>query len=110
MAPIETPVVGDTVAFLSPAFQVYDDFPSGAPVSPYTAFVDFLATFVVQEFREALYTVPRRRRGSRRRGPPHEVMVVAVRLTAANGTIIWTIFSKGEHPRMEIVDPSLTIV
>ena len=110
MALVEAPDVGDTVAFLSPAFQVYDDFPSGALVSPYTAFVDFLATFVLEEVREALSTVSRRRRGSRRRGPPYEVMVVAVRLTAANGTIIWTIFSKGEHPRMEIVEPSLTIV
>ena len=98
MAPIETPVVGDLVAFRSPAFQVYDDFPTGAPVSPYTAFVDYLASFVVQEVREALYTVPRRRRGSRRRGPPQEVMVVAVRLATGNGTMVWSIFSKGEHP------------
>ena len=110
MAPVETPVVGDTMMFLSSAFQVYDDFPSGTPVSPYVAFVDCLATFVVEEVREALFTVPRNRRGSRRRGPPHEVLAVAVRLPAANGTIIWTISSKGDHPRMEILEPSLTIV
>ena len=106
----QMPVVGDTVMFLSAAFQVYDDFPTGAPVSPFTAFVDYLATFVVEDVRAAISTVPRRRRGNRRRGPPQEVMVTAVRLTTDNGTMVWTIFSKGGHPRMEIVDPSLILV
>ena len=110
MAPIETPVVGDTVAFRSPAFQVYDDFPTGAPVSPYTAFVDYLATFVVEDVRAALSTVPRRRRGGRRRGPPQEVMVTAVRLTTDNGTMVWAMFSKGDHPRMEMIPPLVDLV
>ena len=111
MAPVEMPVVGDTVMFLSAAFQVYDDFPSGSPVGPHVAFVDCLDLFVVEDVRQALYAVPRQRGGRRRRrGPPPEVLYVAVRLTSANGTILWTLFSKGEHPRMEVIDPSLTIV
>ena len=110
MAPVEMPVVGDTMMFLSAAFQVYDDFPTGAPVSPFTAFVDSLATFVVEDVRAAISTVPRRRRGNRRRGPPQEVMVTAVRLTTDNGTMVWAMFSKGDHPRMEMIPPLVDLV
>ena len=109
---VETPVVGDTVMFLSAGFRVYDDFPSGAPVGPHVAFVDCLDTFRVEEVRYALHARPRQRSWSRRRRgpPPPDKLLVAVRITSRNGTILWTIFSKGEHPRMEVVDPMMTVV
>jgi hypothetical protein len=112
MTPVEMPVVGDTVMFLSAGFRVYDDFPSGSPVGPHVTFVDCLDLFVVGEVRYALYALPRPRGGRRRRRgpPPPDQLLVAVRLTSRNGTILWTIFSKGEHPRMEVVDPSMTVV
>ena len=111
MAPVEMPVVGDTVMFLSAAFQVYDDFPTGAPVGPHVAFVDWRNMFVVEDVREALYAAPRQRGGRRRRhGPPPDELLVAVQLRSTNGTILWSVFSKGEHARMEICDPSLILV
>ena len=111
MAPVETPVVGDTVMFLRAAFQVYDDFPDGSPVGPEVAFVDCLQLFVVEDVRETLLAMPRQRGGRRRRrGPLQDELVVAVRLQSANGTMLWTIFSKGEHHRMEVVDPSMRLV
>ena len=115
MAPVEMPVVGDTVMFLSAAFQVYDDFPTGAPVGPHVAFVDWRNVYAVEDVRQALLAVqstslavPRRRR--RRGGPPPDVLLVAVKLSSTNGTMVWAIFSNGEHARMEICDPSLVLV
>ena len=111
MAPVEMPVVGDTVMFLSAAFQVYDDFPTGAPVGPHVAFVDWRNVYAVEDVRQALFAVPRRRRGPRRRGgPPQDVLAVAVKLSSTNGTMVWAIFCTGEHARMEICDPSLILV
>jgi hypothetical protein len=111
MAPVEMPVVGDLVMFLSHAFQVYDEFPTGSPVGPDVAFVDWRNVFRVEDVRQALYEVPRRRRGPRRRGgAPPDVLLVAVKLSSTNGTMVWAIFSNGEHARMEICDPSLILV
>ena len=112
MAPLEVPVVGDIVMFLSPAFRVYDDFPTGAPVSPHVAFLDWRNVYVVEDVRQALFAEPRRRRGPRRRrhGPPPDELLVAVQLRSTNGTLLWTVFSKGERPRMEIFDPELVLV
>ena len=89
MAPVEMPVVGDLVMFLSHAFQVCDDFPTGSPVGPHVAFVDWRNVFRVEEVRQALYETPRRRRGPRRRGgAPSEVLLVAVKLSSTNGTMV----------------------
>jgi len=101
MAPIENPVVGDLLFFIAPGFKVYDDFPTGAPVSPYVAFVNYYDAIRVEEIREGWYPLPRNRRGSRRRGPPHEVLYVGVRFTSDNGTVLWATFSRGDTQFME---------
>ena len=110
MAPVGMPVVGDTVMFLSAAFQVYDDFPTGAPVRPHVAFVDWRNMFAVEDVRQALYAVPRPRGRRRRHGPPPDELLVAVQLRSTNDTLLWSVFSHGEHARMEICDPSLILV
>ena len=111
MAPVEMPVVGDVVMFLSHAFQVYDDFPTGAPVRPHVAFVDWRNMFAVEDVRQALFAVRRQRGGRRRRhGPPPDELLAAVQLRSTNGTLLWSVFSKGEHARMEMCDPSLILV
>ena len=104
MAPIENPVVGDTLFFITPGFKVYDDFPTGAPVSPYVAFVDHYRAIRIEEIREEWYPLPRRRVGRRgRRGPPQELLYVWVRFTSDNGTGLWTNFSRGDTQFMEVV-------
>ena len=107
MAPIENPVVGDLLFFIAPGFKVYDDFPTGAPVSPYVAFVNYYDAIRVEEVREGWYPLPRRRVGRRgRRGPPQELLYVGVRFTSDNGTVLWATFSRGDTQPMEVVqDP-----
>ena len=105
MAPIENPVVGELLFFIAPGFKVYDDFPTGAPFSPYVAFVNYYDAIRVEEVREGWYPLPRRRVGRRgRRGPPQELLYVGVRFTSDNGTVLWATFSRGDTQFMEVFE------
>ena len=110
MAPLDVPLVGDNVYFLSPAFRVYDDFPHGVTVRPHVAFLDWRNLYAVEDVRQAVVADYRRQRG--RRGPRtrSDEVLVGVQLRSTNGTLVWTVFSKGERPRMEIFDPETVLL
>ena len=99
MAPIETPVVGDMLGFREEAPRVYDNFPTGAPVPPTVAFVDFSRSIRVEEVREQwVNSGGMCVNGYHRRD--RDELYVAVMFTSDNGTVLWTLFSKGEDRQL----------
>ena len=102
---------GYLVAFDRPDHRFYDDFPGGKIVKPAEAFVDIQLQKRVLEVREAWFTAegPRRRgrRNRRRRGTPLpelEQIITTVRIRSENGTMVWTIFAKGNFQLMSVID------
>lgn len=102
---------GSLVAFDRPDHRFYDTFPGGRIVKPTVAFVDLQLHKRVLEVREAWFTAegPRRRgRRNRRRGetplPDLEQIVTAVRIRSENGTMVWTLFAKGNIQLMSVID------
>ena len=77
------------------------------------AFVDFNRAVRVEEVREAWFVVEeqegRRRRRRRARAPPREALFVAVRFTSENGTVPWTLSSKGDTQVMDVVEDPLFV-
>ena len=108
---IDTVSRGYLVAFDRLDHRFYDTFPGGRIVKPTEAFVDLQLHKRVLEVREAWFTAegPRRRgRRNRRRGgtplPDLEQIATAVRIRSENGTMVWTLFAKGNIQLMSVID------
>ena len=90
MAPT-APVVGDIMSFRYPDERVhrfYNAFPHGRRVKPFEAYVDLHGTFMV------VYVEIAWKAG---------VEYISVQFRSHNGTMLWTVYSKGDHELLEYI-------
>jgi hypothetical protein len=85
------PRVGNIMAFRYPDDKIhrfYNAFPHGRRVKPFEAYVDLHGTFVVTDVEIAWKA---------------GVEYISVEFRSHNGTMLWTVYSKGDHELLEYI-------